>query len=729
MNTCSTKLSSLLLSVFWRLFSWPSVLTTYLGDLHRRQFRRELLLLISFFLVFSGIFLFAPSLAEARFLMASNDNGNLRLSLGDGASFNYMLWVSDFDAEHGGRGGNDYVASTYFDVGDPKIPFGSNIEAIITWQQIDGSCSSPHYTGHIDSDFACAISYANANNIPMIKYSNSSTSVATTTEIKNNPVIIVPGILGSFEQNNKWIIDPILHTYDNLVNTFLANGYVLGSTLFTFPYDWQKSIPDTAVIFKQKIDEVKKLCSCSKVDIVAHSMGGLVAKSYAQSNDYADDIGTLIFLATPHRGTPAAYLALEGGEFGNMFHDYVFKFIMDLYAEHRGFLDVFDYVNKYPVSSLSEILPIYSYLLNASTSKMKAYNDFDDKEYPRNKFLEDLSDNPDFLINRDISLFNIVGMGDSDSTVYSMSVTEQKDKNSQKWTHGVPVDIQYNFGDGVVTAFGAFIHGFFGYYADTVLNQADHRNMPTLAEDIVLRDIINREASTTVNMSTIENILIAVMHSPAEMTLVSPDGHSVGMDFVNDHEINDIPGAFYSGSQNEIQFITIPNPVNGKYKIKTNGKGSGNYTIEVNDFSDSASTTSLYTATTSPGVTSELEFDLNSSLPIQITETSRNIPYISEQITKSASISPNAGGQLRHVVSEIPNDIDMSKNTELQLDFGATEDKNKTDMSDLNVNQHIIKEAILSFVPDVASSTELKSKTFFHHIRDFLFSLFVSLNK
>ena len=40
-----------------------------------------------------------------------------------------------------------------------------------------------------------------------------------------DPVIIIPGILGSEEHDGVWEIDPILHTYDDLIATLDANGY------------------------------------------------------------------------------------------------------------------------------------------------------------------------------------------------------------------------------------------------------------------------------------------------------------------------------------------------------------------------------------------------------------------------------------------------------------------------------------------------------------------------
>ena len=40
-----------------------------------------------------------------------------------------------------------------------------------------------------------------------------------------DPVIIIPGIMGSSRFSNKWKIDPISHTYDNLIESLKKNGY------------------------------------------------------------------------------------------------------------------------------------------------------------------------------------------------------------------------------------------------------------------------------------------------------------------------------------------------------------------------------------------------------------------------------------------------------------------------------------------------------------------------
>ncbi|MEK7625220.1 MAG: hypothetical protein AAB467_02600, partial [Patescibacteria group bacterium] len=126
--------------------------------------------------------------------------------------------------------------------------------------------------------------------------------------VKNVPVILVPGIMGSWNVNGIWQLDPILNTYDNLWEALKSAGYEENETLFAFPYQWRYSNVYTAELLKLKISAVKQICGCNKVDLVAHSMGGLVARQYIEGDNYDNDVGKLIFLATPHKGASKAYL-------------------------------------------------------------------------------------------------------------------------------------------------------------------------------------------------------------------------------------------------------------------------------------------------------------------------------------------------------------------------------------------------------------------------------------
>jgi len=107
----------------------------------------------------------------------------------------------------------------------------------------------------------------------------------------------------------------------------VERGYILDQTelvpppsginLFCYSYDWRKSIAWSGKNLSAFIDSVLKWTKSNKVNIVAHSMGGLVAKSCVK-NSNTERINKLIFIGTPHLGAPKIYYTMLTGdvEFG-----------------------------------------------------------------------------------------------------------------------------------------------------------------------------------------------------------------------------------------------------------------------------------------------------------------------------------------------------------------------------------------------------------------------------
>ncbi|NJD18801.1 MAG: alpha/beta fold hydrolase [Gemmatimonadetes bacterium] len=59
------------------------------------------------------------------------------------------------------------------------------------------------------------------------------------------------------------------------------------------------------------VDSLLSRTGVQQVDIVAHSMGGLATRAYLR--DHPEKVRRVVFLATPHHGTWAAYLAFGEG--------------------------------------------------------------------------------------------------------------------------------------------------------------------------------------------------------------------------------------------------------------------------------------------------------------------------------------------------------------------------------------------------------------------------------
>lgn len=91
-------------------------------------------------------------------------------------------------------------------------------------------------------------------------------------------------------------------------------------SLFVFPYDWRKSNQDNANSLQDYIGCVKQFYPAgTKIDVLTHSMGGLVARRYMIRNPSSHQIGRLITVAAPWLGAPKAIDVLETGRFVDNF--------------------------------------------------------------------------------------------------------------------------------------------------------------------------------------------------------------------------------------------------------------------------------------------------------------------------------------------------------------------------------------------------------------------------
>ena len=92
---------------------------------------------------------------------------------------------------------------------------------------------------------------------------------------------------------------------------------VRNPNFFVFPYDWRKSNAETADELARFVDFIRLVQpDADQVDMVAHSMGGLVARRFIL--DHPGKVGKLVTLGTPWLGAPKAFAALETGDFDDI---------------------------------------------------------------------------------------------------------------------------------------------------------------------------------------------------------------------------------------------------------------------------------------------------------------------------------------------------------------------------------------------------------------------------
>ena len=195
--------------------------------------------------------------------------------------------------------------------------------------------------------------------VSFVPFPNSHITCTFTNISDNarNPVLIVPGIMGTeiFKETEKlWpdvgrmlvtpgdkFMNPLAYKNEDatpidtslsignvinkeikfdyseaLMNELINQGYIKNQNLFLFPYDWRKDLADVADNeFKNKINELLDIPGVGKIDVIAHSQGGLVFKRFLYENPaYLYSINKAVFVGTPNLGAPKAAKALLYGD-------------------------------------------------------------------------------------------------------------------------------------------------------------------------------------------------------------------------------------------------------------------------------------------------------------------------------------------------------------------------------------------------------------------------------
>lgn len=419
-------------------------------------------------------------------------------------------------------------------------------------------------------------------------------------ELRNPPVIIIPGAMGSWQNwKGEWVVDPIFHTYRNLHKGFKQQGYIEDENLFTFPYNWRNSNVESAKLLKDKIKEAKQKGKSPKVDLVAHSMGGIVSRQYIESDEYENDVEHLITLGTPHKGATDSFLIWEGGilkeQIVNMFPFNVpgqFKkiyFFSESWSKRKGSL--VEYIHEY-VPSVKELLPVYDYLRDAQTFDLRPYPE----NYPANEFLENLNSDSNLKKiqeNLNLKFANFVGITEKNQTIDIIRVVDipedLKDQLGLLWPHGYPENLNDLLGDhGLELGKGDGTVPFASVNSIGELKvvSLDHHQLATKNFKEIFLQLTGAYPKPVGEFPDFKRLLFFRLFSPIDFKIVDPQGRTMGKDFNSNQEINEIPDAFYSGFTTDLEFITIPDPINGEYKIIVEGVGDGEYEIKVSSIDE-----------------------------------------------------------------------------------------------------------------------------------------------
>jgi pimeloyl-ACP methyl ester carboxylesterase len=99
--------------------------------------------------------------------------------------------------------------------------------------------------------------------------------------------------------------------YAHAIERLEQAGYQQGVDLFVFSYDWRQDIDFLANELLSRIDEIRAQTGAERVNIVAHSMGGLITRAVLTNHNSIGKVHKVFTLGTPVLGAPKILGILE----------------------------------------------------------------------------------------------------------------------------------------------------------------------------------------------------------------------------------------------------------------------------------------------------------------------------------------------------------------------------------------------------------------------------------
>lgn len=502
-----------------------------------------------------------------------------------------------------------------------------------------GDATGPYFKGKNDSGFGDEI----------VGYSDSAKGAIqydpwlATEPGKKNPVIIIPGIMGSYlnkedgtevwpnltkafltkdsylddlildnfgnaDIENNIVTNDIFRTvglfgnntifFDGLISKLESDGYEEGKDLFVFPYDWRLDVDDNVSgteysqvqSLKSKINEILVNTKSNKIDIIAHSMGGLLAKYYIEHVG-TDNVDKFIDIATPHLGAPKAEKVLVYGDNMNIKFGPLGLNLDEIKKISQNFPSAYNLLpsKMYFDSSNSD----YSYYIydigDVDADGVVGRLSFEDSQ----NFLRNTGRNESLIQNAElvhedldrfdpsdygVDSYNIVGCGTP--TIGKIFANKKQFNGDYKYA------LKYISGDGTVPMRSAE-----ALPTDNVfyVTRVEHATMPSQNDisDLVVsilnggEYIVGSGIGTDTGSCALPDGKIVSIHSPITLDIYDDSGRHTGYNEDGDIEygIEDVTYDIVDGNK----FAFIPNNID--YTIRFGATGTGIAGIDIQDYS------------------------------------------------------------------------------------------------------------------------------------------------
>ena len=385
-------------------------------------------------------------------------------------------------------------------------------------------------------------------NTPSPTPSATPTPSPTPTPIPVTKVVVIPGLGGSWNEDaimncktegyeGGWSLASYAADIYNPLLTELANA---GWTTIPYYYDWRKQVPTHTTALADMING--NVADRERVDLVGHSMGGLVGRAYLEAQAEANKLDKLLTVGSPHKGTVFAYPPYSGGE---IWEDNLRNKIAMTIALRR--CDTRRLNNRETIRrvipSVQNLLPVFNYLKDFRSGTVKPVTEMD----AQNNWLPTTGFTPRFY---GVTVGTLSGTGFKTLHELMVKPPSRLDTRRGDWLDGKPLLRRTTTdGDGTVLVTSSEVDG-----ATTLQIPQSHTGLVASSQGInEILNFLGAGAGAISATSYIEpTSALVIIGYPADVWLTDPTG-----DMVKDKE----------------SLITILNPRAGSYTLRFSPKG------------------------------------------------------------------------------------------------------------------------------------------------------------
>lgn len=428
------------------------------------------------------------------------------------------------------------------------------------------------------------------------------TPTPTPIPISLQPLIILPGLGASWNHENiilginkpqaDWQMTPGVRVYDGLIKTLKNAGYRdtgSGKNLFIFNYNWSKSVFSIAEDLRNYIQDVVNPSPGIKIDLVGHSLGGLVARTYVQNNPDGP-VDQLLTLGSPHHGVVQIYYPWEGGDLSCFPAWERIGIGLLLYLRNPRFSNPKDTIHS-AAPVIKDLLPDFNYLKQEGIEKPVG------SMVEKNDWLMGLNSS---LPSHLLSALNAFVGEIADSTWRWVKVQPRTwlDNILNLWVDGKPTgEKEFAEGDQTILSESGQLSG----AALTELNGLNHGELvQSIAGQQKIMEILGLTPSEISNLSvglSYEPAMVFLLASPATLTILNPDGDSVGI--------------------GDGKLIIVLGDQPGQYQAKLTGTGSGDFSLYFGQIAEGGDIWKNFSGQINPGQEITYQFNFQPENPLE----------------------------------------------------------------------------------------------------------------